>query len=69
MHEPELFGRPATGGLAPWPPKATPTASTLGKLEAPSPRRISYDWKFFAVAAVVVAIGVALAFAALSFAG
>ena len=67
MNEPELFGRPSAGGLAPWPPTATPTASALGHLEARPSRRISYDWKFFAVAAVIVAIGVALAFVALSF--
>jgi len=67
MNDPELFGHPTTGLPDLWPPKATPT-SILGKLEAPQRRGISYDWKFFTVAAIVVVIAVILAFAAMSLA-
>jgi hypothetical protein len=67
--DPELFGHPVTGRRDLWPPKAVPTASALADLEASSRRKISYDWKFFAIAAVVVAICVGLAFAAMSFGG
>ena len=65
MTDPELFGHPATGRPDVWRPKVVPT-SVLAGLGSPPRRRISYDWKFFAVAAVVVAIGVALAIAAMS---
>ena len=65
MTDPELFGHPTTGAANLWPPKVLPT-SILADLEAPPRRRISYDWKFFAIAAVVVAIGVALAIATMS---
>jgi len=65
MTDPQLFGRPSANGLPSWPPAATPTASTLARLEQPSARpRIRLDWKFFAVAAVLVALAVAMLFAA-----
>ncbi len=66
MTEPELFGRPAAGGPAAWPPKAMPTSSVLANLEAPSQRRVNYDWKFFTLAAVAVAMVVVALFAAMS---
>ena len=67
MTEPKLFGRPMSGDLAPWPGvKPTTMASpviTAATDTAPAPGpRIRFDWRFFAVAAVLAAIAVAILF-------
>ena len=65
MTEPELFGRPMSSGLAPWP-GSTPAVVASAAIDAApdqAPRpRIRLDWKFFAVAAVVAAVAIAILF-------
>ena len=69
MTEPELFGRPMSSGLAPWPRGApavvTSTVTSTAMNAEPEPARrprLRVDWKFFALAAIMVAVAVAILF-------
>ena len=64
MTDPQLFGRPSNRRSVDWPPAATNTSSGLSRLEVPERSfGVRFDWKFFAVAAVLAAIVIAVLFA------